>query len=301
MINIRSNHHTPSVGRTSSSSSSTRDLANTVVTAAKSSQKINTQAANIAQLRLSNLKLHGRDDDIKLLRCKFLEVAKKKGNDVDATQNNGRNDDEPDPNKKSTNNNLILVSGISGTGKSALIRKGLGEPATKNGYVFASGKFDEKLSRPLSAFSDAMTSLAKHITVESNEKRGLSIATLIQDKIRDEFDGEDMEQLRRVLPGCAELLRAGAPMAAAPSRNSSVSKLGSLNLPAGTESIAQMHYAIRRLLKIVCSYLKGAVLFIDDLQWSDAATLDLLKSIVLDGEIPSLLIVGAYREDEVPE
>ena len=43
------------------------------------------------------------------------------------------------------------------------------------------------------------------------------------------------------------------------------------------------------------------VLFIDDLQWSDTATLDLLKSIVLDGEIPSLLIVGAYREDEVPE
>eukprot|EP00985_Skeletonema_marinoi_P022943 scaffold14920_cov90-Skeletonema_marinoi.AAC.1 len=35
--------------------------------------------------------------------------------------------------------------------------------------------------------------------------------------------------------------------------------------------------------------------------WSDTATLDLLKSIVLDGEIPSLLIVGAYREDEVPD
>jgi len=43
------------------------------------------------------------------------------------------------------------------------------------------------------------------------------------------------------------------------------------------------------------------VLFIDDLQWSDIATLELLKSIVLDREIPSLLIVGAYREDEVPE
>jgi predicted ATPase len=62
-----------------------------------------------------------------------------------------------------------------------------------------------------------------------------------------------------------------------------------------------MHYAVRRLLKIICSSLKGVVLFIDDLQWSDTATLDLLKSIVLDGEIPSLLIVGAYREDEVPE
>jgi len=47
--------------------------------------------------------------------------------------------------------------------------------------------------------------------------------------------------------------------------------------------------------------LKGVVLFIDDLQWSDTATLELLKSVVSDGEIPSLLIVGAYREDEVPD
>jgi len=89
-----------------------------------------------------------------------------------------------------------------------------------------------------------------------------------------------------------------------PLRRASGTKLGSvnrLNLLVGKESISRMHYAVRRLLKIICSQFKGVVLFIDDLQWSDIATLDLLKSIVLDGEIRSLLIVGAYREDEVPE
>ena len=61
-------------------------------------------------------------------------------------------------------------------------------------------------------------------------------------------------------------------------------------------------YAIRLLLKIICTNLKfGLVLFLDDLQWSDIATLDLLKSICLDGDIPRLLLVGAYRSDEVPE
>ena len=35
-------------------------------------------------------------------------------------------------------------------------------------------------------------------------------------------------------------------------------------------------------------------------KWSDIATLDLLKSVSIDSEIPSLLLVGAYREDEVP-
>jgi len=208
---------------------------------------------------------------------------------------------------------MILVSGTSGSGKSALIQKGLGDHAANRGYVFASGKFEDQLLRPLSAFSDAMTSLAKYITVEHN-KGELSTATLIRDKIQNEFDEEDVEQLRRVLPGCEELLGTRRSSLFCPTSHADVAlsrsfsgstlesakRRVSLTL-AGRESIAQMHYAVRRLLNIVCSQLKGAVLFIDDLQWSDTATLDLLKSIVVDGEIPSLLIVGAYREDEVPE
>ncbi len=297
----------------SSSSTQTQHLANIVVTAAESSQKINSQASNVAQLQVSNMKLHGRDDDIKLLRSKLRELTEeeRKNNVGENMQNKGRLLDGEDVNK-SISNNLILVSGKSGTGKSALIHKGLGDNAAKSGYAFASGKFDEKLLRPLSAFSDAMTSLAKCIMTEHDMKGGLSssgglsTATLIRYKIRDAFDEEDLEQLRRVLPGCADLLgkrklsllskssEAEAYAAAAP-----VARLGSPL--AGKESISQLHYAIRRLLKIICSNLKGVILFIDDLQWSDTATLDLLKSIVLDGEMPSLLIVGAYREDEVQE
>jgi len=280
-----------------------RHLAEIIVTAAESSQHANKQISNIAQLRLSNMQLHGRDDDIKLLRRKLRELAKKDDCDEeDAVKNHV--------------GEMILVSGTSGTGKSALIQKSLGVGSNR-GYIFASGKFEDKLLRPLSAFSDAMTCLAKCITVEHNKKGGLSsggssIATLIRDKIQNEFDAEDVEQLRRVFPGSAELLGARRPSLFCPSshadaapllRGGSGSRLGSFNfnLLVGKESISQMHYAVRRLLKIVCSHFKGVVLFIDDLQWSDTATLDLLKSIVLDGEIPSLLIVGAYREDEVPE
>eukprot|EP00984_Skeletonema_dohrnii_P002038 scaffold682_cov105-Skeletonema_dohrnii-CCMP3373.AAC.8 len=266
--------------------SSTQDLADIVAAATENSRKMSRQSSvNIAQLRTSNMKLHGRDDDIKLLRSKLRELAKMKdGDDEDAAKNHV--------------GEMIFVSGTSGTGKSALIQKGLGGPAANRGYIFASGKFEDKFHRPLSAFSDAMTCLAKYITVEHNKigelpRGGPSIATLIRKKIQDEFDEEDVDQLRGVLPGCA-----GAP---ALFRNASSSNLGSINLLGGKESIAQMHYAVRRLLKIICSQLKGVVLLIDDLQWSDTATLDLLKNILLDGEIPSLLIVGAYREDEVPE
>jgi predicted ATPase len=293
------NHRMPSMGSTSSSS--TRHLAEIVVTAAESSRQINKQISNIAQLRISNMQLHGRDDDIKLLRRKIRGLVKEKdGDEEDAAKNYV--------------GEMILVSGTSGTGKSAIIQKGLGNYAANRGFVFASGKFEDKLFRPLSAFSDAMTSLAKYITVEHSKKGELSTATLIRDKIQNEFDEEDVEQLRRVLPGCEELLGTRRSSLFCPTSHADVAlsrsfsgstlesakRRVSLTL-AGRESIAQMHYAVRRLLNIVCSQLKGAVLFIDDLQWSDTATLDLLKSIVVDGEIPSLLIVGAYREDEVPE
>ncbi|KAK1737912.1 putative AAA ATPase [Skeletonema marinoi] len=284
-----------------SNSSSTRHLAEIIVTAAESSQHANKQISNIAQLRLSNMQLHGRDDDIKLLRRKLRELAKKDDCDEEDAAKNHVGE-------------MILVSGTSGTGKSALIQKSLGVGSNR-GYIFASGKFEDKLLRPLSAFSDAMTCLAKCITVEHNKKGGLSsggssIAALIRDKIQNEFDAEDVEQLQRLFPGCAELLGARRPSLFCPSshadaaplfRGGSGSRLGSFNLLVGKESISQTHYAVRRLLKIVCSHFKGVVLFIDDLQWSDASTLDLLKSIVLDGEIPHLLIVGAYREDEVPD
>eukprot|EP00984_Skeletonema_dohrnii_P035049 scaffold34601_cov142-Skeletonema_dohrnii-CCMP3373.AAC.5 len=230
----------------STSSHSTQHLAEIVVTAAESSQNINKRiSSNIAQLRVSNMHLHGRDDDIKLLRSKLRELAKK-------------DDGDEEDDVKNHIGEMILVSGLSGTGKSALIQKGLGNPAAKSGYIFASGKFEDKLLRPLSAFSDAMTCLANCITVEHNKKgglsssRGSSIAALIRDQIQNEFDAEDVEQLRRVLPG-------------------------------------QMQQRFLGLAPV------------PDWAWSDAATLDLLKSIVLDGEIRSLLIVGAYREDEVPD
>eukprot|EP00984_Skeletonema_dohrnii_P027790 scaffold17451_cov67-Skeletonema_dohrnii-CCMP3373.AAC.1 len=227
-------------------SSSTRYLAEIVVTAAESSKSknINKQTPNIAQLRLSNMKLHGRDDDIKLLRRKLQELTEEE------------DDDEEDAVKNHVGE-MILVSGTSGTGKSALIQKGLGDPAANRGYIFASGKFEDNLLRPLSAFSDAMTCLAKCIKLEHNKKGGLSsggssIAALIRDKIQKEFDKEDAEQLQRVLPGHRQQRFVGvAPV------------------PDWAGS------------------------------WSDTATLDLLKSIILDGEIPSLLIVGAYREDEL--
>jgi len=269
----RSSSRSLLAGSITSTTSSAQHLADIVVTAAQSRRTINKRSSStIDQLRLSNMNLHGRDDDIKLLREKLRELAKKNEEDAAKDDNVGK----PNPNKNadnesnSSNSSLILVSGTSGTGKSALIQRGLGDHAFKLGYTFTSGKFDEKLRCPLSAFSDAMTGLARHIIVEHYKKEKLSsgagestAAALIRNTIRNEFDEEDVEQLQRVLPGCVGLLRTRrhslfSPLsevrrpsgaAAPPLRSASGPKLGGSKrrntlVLAGKESISRMHYAI---------------------------------------------------------
>ena len=154
-----------------------------------------------------------------------------------ALKNNCKNDTPNSP-------ELILVSGVSGVGKSALVMKGLKEPSTKMGITFASGKFDlNNAALPLSAFSDAMKSLTK-IIIEGDARAG------IENDIKQAFDKKDMIHIVKALPGCKELF---------PVDKTTVINRRSAAL--GKDAIASLQYAIRSLLKIICTHLKGVVLF----------------------------------------
>ena len=311
------------------------------------------------------MKLHGREDDMKSLREKLIDLKKNKGvwNDenlivdemttrrIVQRSSSTLLDNEQQQNKKLPE--LILISGISGTGKSALVMKGMfclcvftpfqlpylisffiflikhsigiKEPATKLGVTFVSGKFDlNNSSMPLSAFVTAMAQLTK-IVISGDMIHN------IQADINDTYNQEDSVLLIRALPGCEELFPLYNDLLSDEEDDekelASKYQYRTLSL-VGKEAIARLQYAIRGLLRIMCIHLDGVVLFIDDLQvsifafvggyfvhgsphltfppsnikqWSDTATLDLLQSISLDSDIPSLLVVGAYRQDEVPE
>ena len=239
---------------------------------------------------------------MKLLKDKLLEL-KKNVKDVDL--------DEDEIAKKlaneyqqSSNNkppSLVLVSGISGTGKSSLVMKGIKEPALKMNINFTSGKFDiNNNPLPLSAFVDAMVSLSIMISSELDEK----IKKKIQNEINNTFDKDLLIMLCRALPGCGNVLFPATVETLNEEDDASTvasQQYTTLSI-IGREALYRLQYAIRQLLQIICTNLQyGLVLFLDDLQWSDIATLDLLKSICLDGDIPRLLLVGAYRSDEVPE
>ena len=247
------------------------------------------------------MKLHGREDDMKLLRGKLLELknnddSRKKAKDANSSNVPLVQKLSSDESIASTNNGgaslpeIILVSGVSGVGKSALVMKGLKDPATKMGLTFISGKFD--VSLPMSAFSDAMASLAKIIMEGSDKEK-------IKGDIKETLEEDDITLLVRALPGCDGLFPTSQNNMLEEQNNGADNN--NPNKMIGKDAISRLHYLIRQLLKIMCSHLKGLVIFMDDLQWSDVATLDLLQNISLDSELQSLLLVGAYREDEVPE
>ena len=186
------------------------------------------------------------------------------------------------------------------------MKRGVEEQARKMGVSFAAGKFDLNKSSAshLSAFADAMSSLTKQVMSGSE-------AQTIRYAIRDVLTDDDMACLVNVMPGCKELFRAdrSEQIRRARGRSSAIgltkSTLDAYNVrppslnSVGKAAVKKIQYAIRMLLKVICSNLKGVVLFIDDLQWSSVAMLELLKEIAIDKEIPSIMLVGAYREDEV--
>jgi predicted ATPase len=65
------------------------------------------------------------------------------------------------------------------------------------------------------------------------------------------------------------------------------------------EAKTRSHLAFRRFLGVFARPEHPLALFLDDLQWLDAATLDVLEDLLVQEDLAHLLVVGAYRDNEV--
>ena len=238
MTNPKEDHQTL-LPDTLTVSTRTKELTDIAIKAAESDRVGKHLSFNLAKLRLANLRLHGREDDIQLLDTKLRELKGRRGHGIN---------DAVDPAK--VRPELLLVKGVSGTGKSALVMSGLRDPAHKMGMVFAGGKFDlNHTALPLAAFVDAMSSLTKFVVANDHVQK-------IRDEIKKEFEVDDMMVLVSAMAGCEGLF----PIQKSSENSESNFEAG------GKESVMRLQYAIRRLLRVICINLKGVVLFIDDLQ-----------------------------------
>ena len=172
---------------------------------------------------------------------------------------------------------LVLVRGYSGTGKSSVVQE-LHKALVAPRGLFASGKFDQhKRDIPYATLAQALQSLVHPLLGESEAELGQW-----RNSMRKAL-GPNGQLMVDLIPEL-ELLIGNQP---------SVPELP----PQDAQNRFQMVF--RRFLRVFARPEHPLVLFLDDLQWLDAGTLDLLQQLVSEPEMRHLLLVAAYRDSEV--
>src|SRR5882724_9604529 len=172
---------------------------------------------------------------------------------------------------------LVLVSGYSGIGKSSVVNE-LHKALVPPRGLFASGKFDQyKRDIPYATLAQALQSLVRSLLTQSEEELGRWRVSL------NEALGPNGLLMVNLVPELELVIGKQPPVADLP--------------PQDAQNRFQMVF--RRFLGVFARKEHPLALFLDDLQWLDAATLDLLEHLVTHSEVRHLLLVGAYRDNEV--
>lgn len=172
---------------------------------------------------------------------------------------------------------LLLISGPSGIGKSAVVQE-LYRPVTGRRGYFIAGKFDQfHGAAPYSAFAQAFQGLIHQILAES-EARLIAVREELMSVL-----GSNAALLTEILPEVTHII---GPQPAVPS-------LGP------TEAQNRFRHAILSFVRVFARPQHPLVLFLDDLQRADTGSLRLLELIMRDEELEHFLFVGAYRDGEV--
>jgi len=172
---------------------------------------------------------------------------------------------------------MVLVSGYSGIGKTALVRELYGPVSTHRGELLQ-GKFDQlRTGIPYAPLGSAFGGFLRQLLTRDD-------ATIAQWRARiQQATGRLAGVLMDIMPELELVL--GERPAIDP-------------LPAA-EAENRFHLVFRQLVGELAGPGHPIVLFLDDLQWADLATLRLLERLATDVDAGHLLIIGAYRHNEV--
>ena len=175
--------------------------------------------------------------------------------------------------------NLLLISGYSGIGKSSLVSK-IQQPIIENHAYFIRGKFDQyKKDIPCSALLQAFEELIRKILIESETSIRKHKKELL-DQLED-----NAQVIIDVLPELKQLL----------GEQPSVPHLS----PAETSN--RFNLVFKNFIGVFARQEHPLVIFLDDLQWADTTSLNLMEFLLTDLDIGYLLFIGAFRANEVEE
>lgn len=171
----------------------------------------------------------------------------------------------------------VLISGYSGIGKSTLVNE-IREQVIEQKGIFISGKFDQfRRSRPYSGIIFALQSLIKQRLTEPEQQIDLWRSRL------QAALGDNAFLLIRLIPEL-ELIIGKAVEA---------ERL----TPHQAQNLVSRMFI--RLLEVFSAHDRALVLFLDDLQWADMASFNLINSLTRSSTLSNLMLVASYREQEI--
>ncbi|KFE70692.1 trifunctional serine/threonine-protein kinase/ATP-binding protein/sensor histidine kinase [Hyalangium minutum] len=172
---------------------------------------------------------------------------------------------------------LILVRGYSGIGKSAVVHE-LHKPVVRQRGFFLSGKFDQlQQDIPYSTLAQAIRGLTQQLLSGTDTE-----LARWRERLLEAWEGQG----RVVVEVVPQLELVAGPQPPVPELSPS-------------EATHRFNRVFRRFLGVFASPEHPLVVFLDDLQWADRASLQLLQHLLTHPETPPVLLIGAYRDNEV--
>ena len=172
---------------------------------------------------------------------------------------------------------MILVAGFSGIGKTAVVNE-VHKPIVRDRGYFIKGKFDQfKQDIPFGAWVQGFQNLMQQLLTESAksvQKWKSKILTAL---------GENGQIIIDVIPEL-ELLIGKQP---------EVAEL------EGSAAQNRFNLLFRKFIRVFATKAHPLVIFLDDLQWADSASLKLIQLLMTEADTQYLLLIGAYRDNEV--
>lgn len=172
---------------------------------------------------------------------------------------------------------FCLVHGYSGVGKSALVNE-IDRPLVRERGFMVQGKFDQF------QHGEAYTALAATF-------RGLVQQVLAEPA--EQLKEWRQQLLDALMPNASLVVDLVPELELIIGHQSAVAELP----PA--EARNRLHIVLIAFLRVFAGEGHPVVLFLDDLQWSDVPTLELLRRLVTSHDLSHLLLIGAYRSNEV--
>ncbi|MBE9228048.1 AAA family ATPase [Phormidium sp. LEGE 05292] len=205
-------------------------------------------------------KLYGREQEVQQLLEAFERVASPQ--EIRVAQGNSE---------------MILVAGFSGIGKTVVVNE-VHKPIVRQHGYFIKGKFDQfNRNIPFSAFVQAFRDLMEQLLSETDAQiqawKSKILAAL----------GENGQVIIEVIPELERIIGQQPP-------TQELSGVAAQNL---------FNLLFQKFISVFTTKEHPLVIFLDDLQWADSASLKLMQLLISESQSNHLLLIGAYRDNEV--